>query len=115
MCCAPKNNIEEGKTRMSLLPLDILSEMLCPAYEEGVKKYEKDSWRKGFLLSIMMDACLRHLTAFFYTHEDYDPTYPKKHHLGAATFCLISMYHSWKNYPDSDDRPNGGNNENNTE
>ena len=102
---APKNNKEEKKAEMSLLPLDVLADMLCPAYEEGVEKYERESWREGFQTSILMDACLRHLKAFYYNREDFDPERPEKHHLGAALFCLISMYHSWENYPEMDDRP----------
>lgn len=102
---APKNNIKEDKLQMSLLPLDLLSEMLCPAYQEGIKKYNRESWRKGFKTSVIMDACLRHLSSFYYEMEDFDSENPQKHHLGAAVFCLISMYHSWKNYPEMDDRP----------
>lgn len=103
---APKNNLKENKPQMSLIPLDLLKELLCPAYQEGVQKYIRESWREGFKTSVMMDACLRHLTKFYYEREDYDPEYPQKHHLGAAIFCLISMYNSMKNYPEMDDRPN---------
>ena len=108
---APKNNVKEGKHRMSELPLDLLAEMLCPAYKEGSDgKYYRYSWRKGFLLSIMMDACLRHLDKFFNHNEIYDQQTLeeygiKKHHLGAAVFCIISMYNDWKNQPENDDRP----------
>jgi len=62
---APKNNIEEGKPRMSLLPLDLLSKYLVPAYEEGVKKYNRESWRDGFHTSIMIDSVLRHIEVVF--------------------------------------------------
>ena len=62
--CGPKNNEQEGKPRMSLLPLDLLSELLCPCYEEGLRKYSRESWRKGFKISVMMDAALRHLSKF---------------------------------------------------
>jgi len=107
---APKNNIEENKAQISLLPLDLLSEMLVPAYMEGLKKYQRESWRKGFKASTMMDACMRHLTAFYYEHEDYDSetfkTYGiRKHHLGAALFCIISLYNSVRNDTTLDDRP----------
>ncbi|MCP3966700.1 MAG: hypothetical protein GY718_10170 [Lentisphaerae bacterium] len=92
---------------MSLLPLDILAEMLCPAFQEGLEKYYRESWREGFQTSVMMDACLRHLSAFYYEREAFDPKYPEKHHLGAAVFCLIAMYNSWKNHEELDDRPGG--------
>ncbi len=104
MLTAPKNNLEENKLQMSLLPIDTLAEMLCPAYQEGLEKYKRDSWREGFKTSVMMDACLRHLTAFYYKGEDFDTEYPDKHHLGAALFCIISMYYSWKNHKELDDR-----------
>lgn len=107
---APKNNIQEAKPDMSELPLDLLTELLCPCYLEGSKhKYYRNSWRKGFKMSIMMAACLRHLTKFFFMRETYDTetliTYGiKKHHLGAAMFCIISMYNDHKNHPHNDDR-----------
>jgi hypothetical protein len=61
-------------------------------------------------MSVMMDACLRHLDKFFNKGEDYDQETLdnfgiKKHHLGAAMFCLISMYNDWRNHPHNDDRP----------
>ena len=108
---APKNYEREGKHRMSELPLDLLAELLCPAYKEGTDyKYYRYSWRKGFKLSVMMDACLRHLNKFFNDGEDYDQEAfdrygLKKHHLGAAIFCIISMYNDWKYNPNNDDRP----------
>ena len=106
---APKNNLLEGKDRMSLLPLDVLRKYFCPAYEEGVKKYERESWRKGFPVSVMMDALLRHVSDFYYKREDYDPDAAaqgvEKHHLGAALFCICSMLHTLETRPELDDRP----------
>ena len=99
--CAPKNHLEEGKLQMSLLPLDLLSELLCPAYEEGLLKYERESWRKGFKVSVLVDAALRHLSKFYYEREDYDKETEEKyniqkHHLSAVIFCCIAMYNSLK-------------------
>ena len=108
---APKNNELEGKHKPSLIPWDIIIEMCCPAYLEGTIKYVRESWRHGFEMSNMYDACQRHLTKFFYLCEDYDQetweTYKiKKHHLGAAIFCIISMYWTQKiGRKDLDDRP----------
>ncbi len=106
---APKNHILEAKPAMAELPLDLLTDLLCPAYAEGCLKYERGSWRRGFKMSIMMSACLRHLTKFFYHNETYDletlTTYGiKKHHLGAAIFCIISIYNDFKHHPANDDR-----------
>jgi len=107
---APKNNVAEGKPRPSLLPLDVYIKYVCPAYEEGVIKYETESWRKGFPVSVMFDALQRHITAFFYKGEDidkdaYETTGIKKHHLGAAMFCLASILHTLETKPELDDRP----------
>lgn len=107
---APKNHIEEGKHDMSELPLDLLAELLCPAYQEGTHfKYYRNSWRKGFKMSVMFAACLRHLTKFFCMRETYDQETLKKygikkHHLGAAIFCIVALYNDWKNHPKNDDR-----------
>ena len=104
---APKNNEQEAKSQMSLIPMDLLAKFLVPAYQEGLEKYYRESWREGFPISIMMDACLRHLTDFFYKGEDYDQDVPpgiKKHHLGAAMFCILSMLETLETRPDLDDR-----------
>lgn len=109
---APKNNEQEDKHDMSELPLDLLAELLCPAYKEGtVFKYYRNSWRLGFKLSVQMSALLRHISAFYYYREDYDQDTlkhfnHKKHHIGAAIFCLICMYNSLQIDPERfDDRP----------
>ena len=67
---APKNNIKEGKPQPSLIPLDVLIKYLEPAYQEGLIKYERESWRRGFNTSILIDSALRHISAFFYDKED---------------------------------------------
>ena len=104
---APK--IKTGKARMSLIPMDILRDLAVPGYEEGCEKYEVESWRKGFPIADLFDACQRHLTAFFYDGQDYDPDpiavkYTKLH-LSGALFCIISMYWTLKTRPDLDNRP----------
>lgn len=102
---APKNATQEGKARMSLIPKDILREFVVPAYEEGILKYERDSWRRGFKVSEMMDACERHMEAFFEQCEDMDPdAVVPKHHLGGAIFSLLSALHTLKYHPELDDR-----------
>jgi len=102
---APKNNIHEGKPRPSLLPMDILMKYLCEAYEEGVIKYERESWRDGFSVSVMVDAALRHIIAFFWGCQDVDiQSETKKHHLSGAIFSLICILHTLDTRPDLDDR-----------
>lgn len=102
---APKNNAQEDKPQMSLIPLDLLREFLEPAYREGVEKYGRESWRAGFNTTVMMDALQRHLTSFFYDGEDTDPdSKTGKHHLGGALFCILSMCDTVSNHPEMDDR-----------
>lgn len=107
---APKNNNAEDKPQVSLIPLDLIIPMLEPAYREGVLKYDRESWRAGFNSTVMYDALMRHLTAWFFDLESYDPETKEKfdfdkHHLGAAMFCLINLYATEMNFPVLDDRP----------
>jgi len=109
--CGLKNHLEEGKPQMSLLPLDLLTELLEPAFAEGLLKYERESWRKGFPASVMMNAALRHLSKFYYEREDYDKETKErydidKYHLGSVIFCCIAMYNSLEIDKERfDDRP----------
>jgi hypothetical protein len=104
---APKD--KKGKARISLIPMDILRDLAIPGYEEGCEKYERESWRKGFPISDLFDACQRHLIKFFYDGEDYDPdpiaAKYKKLHLAGALFCIMSMYWTLRTRPELDDRP----------
>lgn len=107
---APKNNELENKPRTSLNPDDLINEFLTPAYEEGIKKYFRESWRLGFKTSVMADALKRHFTKFFYKGEDFDQEALekfdiKKHHLAAIIFCALCMLDTFKNHPELDDRP----------
>jgi len=103
---APKNNVQEGKARLSLLPMDILKRYLVPAYEEGVIKYRRESWRQGFLVSDLADAALRHIEEFYWQGKTVDESSStKKHPLAGAVFCLLSILHTMEVRPDLDDRP----------
>lgn len=102
---APKNNVQEGKARLSLLPLDVLSKYLVPAYEEGIKKYQRESWRGGFHTSVMIDTALRHIEDFYWKGADVDvDSSTGKHPLTGAIFCLISILHALDTRPELDDR-----------
>ena len=102
---APKNNVKEGKPQPTLLPLDIFMEYLCPAYSEGVEKYERESWRDGFHVSTLMDAAFRHMIEFYYNGHDIDEaSSTKKHHLAGALFSIASVLHTLKTRPELDDR-----------
>jgi hypothetical protein len=107
---APKNNNIENKAQISLIPLDLIIPMIEPAYREGIIKYQRESWRLGFNSTVMYDALMRHLTAWFFKLESFDPETKEKygiekHHLGAAMFCLINLYATEMNFPELDDRP----------
>lgn len=105
MDTAPKNNIQEGKPRPSLIPMDVLIKHLTPAYEEGVMKYTRESWRQGFHVSVMIDAALRHINEFYYHGHDTDKdSLTGKHHLAGAIFSLISILHTLDTRPELDDR-----------
>lgn len=110
MQTAPKNNIQENKSQVSLVPIDILVEMLEPAYREGLIKYDRESWRLGFQSTVMFDAAMRHFMAWFYKGESFDPESKEKfnitkHHLGAVIFCLINLYLTERDHKELDDRP----------
>ena len=107
---APKNNLTEKKPKVSLNPDDLIEEFLTSAYQEGLEKYFRESWRLGFDTSVMHSALKRHLTAYFYKGEDWDQetleNYGiRKHHLGAVIFCALCMLDTYKNHPEKDDRP----------
>lgn len=105
---APKNDTADKKPDASLIPMDILIEFLVPAYEEGLIKYDRESWRRGFQVSRLEAAARRHMTAFFNSGEDFDPEAAalgvKKHHLAGAVFSLLSILHTLKYHPELDDR-----------
>ncbi len=107
---APKTDSQDKKPDYSLVPLDLICEMLEPAYREGIhpKKYYRESWRIGFSMLRIYASLLRHLIAFIFKKEDFDPDAEelgiKKHHLGGAMFAIICMYDTWRNHPELDDR-----------
>ena len=105
---ALKNNAQERKPQASLLPLKTLIKHLTPAYEEGVIKYHRGSWRKGFHTTVMLDAALRHIAEFAEGH-DYDEESEvvygiRKHHLAGAVFSLVSILYTLDIRPDLDNR-----------
>lgn len=105
---APKNGKAEGKPRASLIPMDVLIKYLVPAYEEGLIKYDRESWRKGFLISDVIDSAIRHIDDFWYRGNDLDEGALKlgieKHPLAGAIFSLISALHTLEHRPELDDR-----------
>jgi hypothetical protein len=88
--------------------MDILIKYLVPGYEEGLINHSRESWRKGFRVSDMIDAARRHEAAFFHGKEDWDPGAAKvgikKHHLAGAIFSLICILQTLETRPELDDR-----------
>lgn len=105
---APKNNKEEGKPDLSLLPFSVLN-LDSRAYEYGLYKYEKYSWMEGFKTSNLTAATLRHITDYFWKGERFDKKALKDgfkvHHLAAARFNLASIIHAELEGLGMDDRP----------
>jgi hypothetical protein len=80
---------DTGKVPMSLLPRSALTaEAAVLAF--GAKKYAAHNWRKGMVWSRLLDAALRHLTAFA-DGEDVDPETGLSHlaHLRCCAGFLI--------------------------
>ncbi len=80
---------DRGKARLSLIPdLALVSEARVLGF--GAKKYGDHNWRKGMAWSRLIDAAMRHLTAFS-SGEDYDPETGEYHlaHLRACAGFLI--------------------------
>ena len=106
---APKNDAQEDKPMMHLIPMDLLAHFLEPAYREGLIKYYWESWRKGFSISRMISGLRRHEEAFYHRGEDLDPDAValgiNKHHLGGMLFCVLCMCDTVMNHPEMDDRP----------
>ena len=105
---APKNASKDGKARPTLIPMDILEKYLTAAYEEGLIKYERESWRRGFVVTEMADAIKRHLKSFL-SGEDLDQEALElygieKTHLAAIMFCCASALHTLEYHPQLDDR-----------
>jgi len=97
---------ESGRT----IRWDRIIEMMEPVYKVGLLKYSRNSWRRGFKVSVMYNAFFRHLNAFVFKKETWDAENLEKFeihssHLGACLFCLCSIYHSLETYGDEcDDR-----------
>ena len=105
---APKNDEEEKKPNLGLLPFGIFEEDAI-AYEYGVFKYEQYSWLRGFKTSKLIASTLRHIIAYYWKGEKYDLEAEEKgfkmHHLASARFCLGSIMNAEKENVGVDDRP----------
>lgn len=104
---APKNNKQENKPQLSLIPLDLL-DGLARAYEYGCHKYSRNSWRKGFPQSDMVDAALRHIDKYWNQGKDLDKEALEAgfvvDHLSMAIFNILCVIDAHRNHPQFCDR-----------
>jgi hypothetical protein len=99
-----KNDLHEGKPNLALLPMDVLGKV-ARAYEYGLKKYRRNSWRKGFKTDRMIAAALRHISQWNdrgqeYDKDAYDSEGMRVHHIAMAVFNLLCVMHTIDKWPD---------------
>ena len=92
---------DEGKLRMSLIPVDSLI-AIAEVFTKGAIKHGVHSWTKGDNWSVVYDAALRHLNAFW-AGEDRDPEINTLH-LANAIVNLMFLIRFMKTHPQLDDR-----------
>jgi hypothetical protein len=92
---------DSGKPPLSLLTRESL-EAEARAFEYGARKYDKNNYKKGMEWSRVIDAALRHLTAFN-AKEDFDSE-SGLNHLAHAKACLAMLIFYYENKVGTDDR-----------
>lgn len=92
---------DQGKPAMSLIPSDFLIE-LAKVLSFGAQKYDPHNWRKGIKWSRMIDAAMRHITAWK-EGEDLDAESGLSH-LAHASCCLAFLVSYEKRRREFDDR-----------
>ena len=92
---------DQNKIQLSLLTRESL-EAEAKAFAYGAKKYGRDNYKKGMDWSRVLDATLRHLTAFI-DGEDHDEESGLNHLAHAKTNLAMLIYY-YKNKVGTDDR-----------
>lgn len=92
---------DSGKPQLSLLSRESL-EYEARAFEFGAKKYAKNNYKKGMDWSRVIDAALRHVTAFN-AKEDFDSE-SNLNHLAHAKACIAMLIYYYENKVGNDDR-----------
>lgn len=93
---------DSSKPDLTDIPLDAMWEM-GKAFTYGQKKYGKNNYRNGMLVSRQLAAAVRHI----YQHldgETIDPETETTTHLGHAMASLAMAIYNLKNNPHLDDR-----------
>lgn len=102
----PKDLIGKTKVSLSKVPTSAIIHE-ARAMMDGAAKYGPYNWRdKRVLASIYVDACLRHLTAWFDGEECAEDS--GVHHLGHARACLGILIDAMETGNLKDDRPKPG-------
>jgi len=84
----PKDVIGRGKLPLHLWPMTATA-MGCVAMLNGALKYGRSNWRAiNVNASVYVDACQRHLTAWFEGNECDEEGVP---HLGSALACIAIL------------------------
>ena len=89
--------LSEGKPKVSLVPKFAVTE-LALVYEYGLKKYERDSWKKFTAeqaKDCLLDAGYRHLLEYLDGNE-IDEASGLPHLVQVAWNCLTLHYHNTK-------------------
>lgn len=92
---------DQEKPDLTDIPMDAIFEM-GRAFSYGQKKYGKNNFRNGMLVSRQLAAALRHI----YQHldgETFDKE-TKSMHLGNAMASIAMAIYNLKNNPATDDR-----------
>lgn len=96
---------DAGKPPLSLIPKSALDqEALVLGF--GAAKYGRNNWRKGIAWSRLIDATLRHITAFN-EGEDFDPETGLSH-LAHARCGLAFLIEYSETHKELDDRAKAG-------
>lgn len=92
---------DAGKAPLGLIPRSALNaEAMVMAF--GAEKYSRDNWRSGIRWSRLIDAALRHITAYN-DGEDTDEETGLSH-LAHARCCLAFLIEYAQTHPEMDDR-----------
>lgn len=90
-------DMAEGKGDMVAMPhLALLR--LSRHYEAGGKKYGRQNYKKGILISSFMDSALRHMHKYLAGMDDED-------HLAAAAFNILGAMEMEATLPEMQDLP----------
>ena len=92
---------DNGKPPLSIIPREAL-EGCAKAFDYGSRKYDRNNFKKGIQLTRILDATLRHVTAYL-DGENLDPE-SNLSHLDHALASLSMAKYMEVNRPEMDDR-----------